>query len=268
MVQVPSEGNASRSTSGTQVVRCPPAEQRAKQLDVLEKLESMRVALDEAISAQRRMLAETAVTMPPLTEPEPPVSIGRAAQILGVDKGAVTQRCRRAVKRGIVGVAEKRGGQWAVRLDQMAKSAPPTASPHVFADQCTALVEGARPAPVGQSDGHSREAGILTIASRELGVDLPAPLHPLQICNAHIEPRSQFARVDDPIALVTEHELHGVAIQQLGSRCGAKRDSSTGRRPIGKKVSGSHPVQASEILCPYVCAWSQDSRRDGGIEPD
>lgn len=79
-----------------------PAEQRAEQLDVLEKLESIRVALDEAISAQRRMLAATAVTTPVLREPERPewLPVARAAQALAISKAAARQRAQRGLSSG------------------------------------------------------------------------------------------------------------------------------------------------------------------------
>ncbi|GJE48832.1 hypothetical protein GOFOIKOB_1866 [Methylobacterium tardum] len=86
------------------------AEQRAEQLDVLEKLESMRVALDEAISVQRRMLAETAVTMPPLAEPERPewLPVKLAARQLGIEPMAARRRAQRGLRSGR---ARKVGGR-------------------------------------------------------------------------------------------------------------------------------------------------------------
>lgn len=78
------------------------AEQRAEQLDVLEKLESMRVALEEAISAQRRMLAATAMTTPMLTVPSRPewMPIKAAARELGIEPMAARRRAQRGLRTG------------------------------------------------------------------------------------------------------------------------------------------------------------------------
>lgn len=96
-----------------------PAEQRAEQLDALAKARDLRAMADAVIGTLERVLAVSAVTMPPLAEPERPqwVSALEAARILGVEKAAMTQRARRGVRTGI---ARKIAGRWQVRLDLMA----------------------------------------------------------------------------------------------------------------------------------------------------
>jgi len=98
-----------------------PAEQRAELLAALAEVEALRDGADRTIGSLRRVLAETAVTMPPLAEPERPewVSALEAARILGVEKAAMTQRARRGIRTGI---ARKVGGRWQVRIDLMAPS--------------------------------------------------------------------------------------------------------------------------------------------------
>jgi hypothetical protein len=95
-----------------------PEQLRAEQLDVLEKLESMKVALDRLISTQRQMLTSTATATPVLREPEPQwMWSSDAARLVGIEKPAMTQRARRGFKSGL---ARKVGGRWQVRLDLMA----------------------------------------------------------------------------------------------------------------------------------------------------
>jgi hypothetical protein len=95
-----------------------PAEQRAEMLAALAQLEALRDRAERTIGTIRRVLAETAVTIPPLAEPERPrwVWLSEAARIIGIEKPAMTQRARRGATAGI---AQKRGGRWHVRLDRM-----------------------------------------------------------------------------------------------------------------------------------------------------
>lgn len=67
------------------------AEQRAEQLDALAKLRELQTMADEAIGTLERVLIATAVTMPPLIEPERPERVAalEAAKILGVEKAAL-----------------------------------------------------------------------------------------------------------------------------------------------------------------------------------
>lgn len=96
----------------------------AAQLDDLARLEALeqhhqeglRLAQD-AIAAKRAVIAAAAATTPVLREPEWPewLPIGRAAQVLGVEKPTLAQRCRRGGVRA--GIARKVGGGWQVRID-------------------------------------------------------------------------------------------------------------------------------------------------------
>lgn len=97
-----------------------PAQQRAEQLAALAKARDLRAMADAVIGTLERVLAETAATTPVLIEPERPewLSIGRAAQVLGIEKPTLAQRCRRGGER--TGVARKVGGGWQVRIDLMA----------------------------------------------------------------------------------------------------------------------------------------------------
>jgi hypothetical protein len=96
-----------------------PAEQRAELLAALAEVEAFRDGAERTISTIRRVLTATAVTIPPLAEPDRPEWEWSAevARILRVDKRTMTQRCRRGVETGI---ARKVGGRWQVRLDLMA----------------------------------------------------------------------------------------------------------------------------------------------------
>ncbi|SEH95571.1 hypothetical protein SAMN02799636_04642 [Methylobacterium sp. 275MFSha3.1] len=62
----------------------------------------MRVAFDEAISAERQMLAATAVTMPPLAEPVRPewLPAKLAARELGIEPVAAKPRAQRGLLTG------------------------------------------------------------------------------------------------------------------------------------------------------------------------
>ncbi|GJE12573.1 hypothetical protein [Methylobacterium longum] len=99
-----------------------PTQQRAEQLDALAKLRDIRTMADEVIGTLECVLTSTATTTPVLREPERPewLPICRAAQVLGVEKNTLAQRCRRGGIRA--GIARKVGGGWQIRLDLMAPS--------------------------------------------------------------------------------------------------------------------------------------------------
>lgn len=79
-----------------------PAQQRAEQLDALAKARDLRDMADAVIGTLERVLAASAVTMPPLSEPERPewLPIDRAAQALAISKPAARQRAQRGLRTG------------------------------------------------------------------------------------------------------------------------------------------------------------------------
>lgn len=98
-----------------------PAEHRADLLAALAEAEAVRDGADRTIDTLRRVLATTAATTPVLREPERPewLPIGRAAQVLGVEKSTLAQRAGRGAQAGLSG---KRGGRWYGRLDRMTQA--------------------------------------------------------------------------------------------------------------------------------------------------
>lgn len=87
-----------------------PELQRAELLAALAEVEALRDGADRTIGTLQRVLAETAVTMPPLAEPERaewlPVKL--AARQLGIEPVAARRRAQRGLRSGR---ARKVGGR-------------------------------------------------------------------------------------------------------------------------------------------------------------
>ncbi|WCS24472.1 hypothetical protein LOK46_25610 [Methylobacterium sp. NMS14P] len=87
-----------------------PAEQRAEQLDALAKARDLRAMADAVIGTLERVLAATAMAMPPLAEPERPewLPVKLAARQLGIEPLAARRRAQRGLR---TGRARKVGGR-------------------------------------------------------------------------------------------------------------------------------------------------------------
>jgi hypothetical protein len=113
-------------------------------------------------------------------------------------------------------------------------------------NESTGLIEDTGPTPVWQADSHTRQTKVLTVAGCKFGVDLSSPLHALQICNAHIEPRSKFAGVNDPIAFMIKLEPHGEVSNSSAADAGLRL--TVAHRPaIGHLACIGAGVSASSL---------------------